>query len=35
MLNAIDQFANDLKFYLSGIGSPSVSVHSLVIGGEA
>lgn len=35
MLNEVDQFANDLKFNLSGIGSPSVSIKNLVIGGEA
>ena len=35
MLNDVDQFANDLKFNLSGVGSPSVSIKKLVIGGEA
>ena len=35
MLNDVDQFANDLKFNLSGVGSPSVSIKNLVIGGEA
>lgn len=35
MLNDINQYADDLKFNLSGIGSPSVYVNQLVIGGEA
>ncbi len=35
MLNDIEQFANDLKLNLSGVGSPSVYIKQLVIGGEA
>lgn len=35
MMNEIDQFSNDLKFNLSGVGSPSISIKKLEIGGEA
>ena len=34
MMNHIKGIANDLKFELSGIGSPSIYVESLMIGGE-
>lgn len=35
MINKIKSFSNDLRFNLSGIGSPSVYVGDLEIGGEA
>ncbi|MBN2299934.1 MAG: TldD/PmbA family protein [Acholeplasmataceae bacterium] len=35
ILNHIKEIGSDLKFSLSGIGSPSVYVESVVIGGEA
>lgn len=34
MMNHVKGIANDLKFELSGIGSPSIYVESLMIGGE-
>lgn len=34
MMNHVKGIANDLKFELSGIGSPSVYIESLMIGGE-
>jgi PmbA protein len=35
LMNNVLSIANDLKFELSGVGSPSVLVKSLMIGGEA
>ena len=35
MLNEIEGIGSDLKFSLNGVGSPSVHVTSLMIGGEA
>ena len=35
MMNQVEGIANDLKFDLSGIGSPSVLIKELVISGEA
>jgi PmbA protein len=34
MMKHVKGIANDLKFDLSGMGSPSVYVESLMIGGE-
>ena len=35
MIQSISGIASDLKFNLLGIGSPSVLIESLMIGGEA
>jgi PmbA protein len=35
VLNEIEAIASDMKFGLSGVGSPSVRIKSLMIGGEA
>jgi PmbA protein len=34
-MNKVSGIASDLKFSLSGVGSPSVFIESLMIGGEA